>query len=231
MKQKKLISSAIFSIVLASLCTISPSFAEETKENNNTSLNEEKIQMIDDKKDEVQTNEEFTLRKKKSNKITDFETNYKGVGFTAGLLSGAGFTYREFTGDKFGYKATGIYFFDSYSSYWDIGLQGMWVVHEIDWLRLYLLGGISNFGTKRYNDYSYPVPASSSNDEYVYVPSKNTYSNWDMYNNIGVGLGIEFWRQNNGVSLALELPLVLSFKNLKLNSLYPIPQISLIYNF
>jgi len=237
MKQNKLIKSAIFSIILASFLNVStlPSFAEEIKEDNvsGNTLSDEKIKLIEDTEEEIQNPEDTIVkRKKKSKRTMEFETNYKGVGATVGLLSGAGFTYREFFADKFGYKATGIYFFDTSSSYWDVGLQGMWVVNETDWLRLYLLGGVSHFGSRRYSNYYYSESSPVLDSDNVYIPPKQTYSSGgDTYNNIGVGLGIEFWRQNNGVSLALELPLVLSFRNFQLNSFYPVPQLSLIYNF
>jgi hypothetical protein len=169
------------------------------------------------------------------NEVKDIpvEKNYKGLGVTAGLLSGVGFSYRQYFNDNLGFKVSGVAFFDQNQMFADIGLQGMYVFSENNWLRFYALGGVSNYTTKRpsYNNYPYPVPPSDNNSyDSVVIPSRYS-SNTDTFNSIGAGIGIELGRQAQGLSLALELPLIVSFRNLTLFSFYPIPQLSILYNF
>lgn len=157
--------------------------------------------------------------------------NYKGMGLTLGFLSGLGFTYRQFFADKIGLKATGMGFFDQNQTFGNIGVQGMYVFSENDWLKFYGLLGVSNFSTKRNTVvYSDPVPAYKGENEYVYIPPKGS-SNLEMYNSVGAGIGIELGRLEQGITFAIELPLVATFRGTTLNSFYPIPSLSLIYNF
>ncbi|RZK01668.1 MAG: hypothetical protein EOO43_24110 [Flavobacterium sp.] len=154
--------------------------------------------------------------------------NYKGLGITAGFLSGLGFSYRQYFADRLGFKATGIAFFDQNQTFGNIGLQGMYVLSENDWLRFYGLVGVSNFTTRRAN-YSYNNPSSTDSD-YVYIPSKGS-SNFEAYNSVGAGIGIELGRLSQGLSFAIELPVVATFRGTSFSSLYPIPSLSVIYNF
>ena len=162
---------------------------------------------------------------------TPLEKNYKGMGVTAGFLSGLGFTYRQYFADRWAYKATGVGFFDQNQTFWNLGLQGMYIISENNWLRFYSLAGISSITTKRRigTPIASPPPDNYSYD-YVDIPPRYS-SNNETYNNVGVGIGLEFGRLAPGLSLALELPLIFSFRNVTLNSFYPIPQVSLIYNF
>ena len=70
-------------------------------------------------------------------KPTEILKNYSGVGISAGYLSSLGFSYRNYFADKFGYKISGIAFFDQYQAFGTVGLQGMCVFSENDWLRFY----------------------------------------------------------------------------------------------
>lgn len=158
--------------------------------------------------------------------------NYRGIGISGGFLSGLGFSYRQYFADKFGIKATGMGFFDQSQTFGNIGLQGMYVFSENDWLKFYGLIGASNFTTKRNNIYySEPSPVPPTKDsDYVYIPPRGV-SNIEMYNSFGAGIGIELGRLEQGLSFAIELPLVATFRGGKLNSFYPIPSLSIIYNF
>lgn len=176
--------------------------------------------------DETDVKETKNIKKKP-------ETEYSGLGITAGYLSAVGLTYRKFFTDKFGAKITGIGFFDQSQVFGALGLEGMWVISENDWLRFYGLAGVSNFTMKRNNYYDYSTPVSSydtANKDYVYIPPKG-YSSYETYNSVGAGIGIELGRREQGLTFAIELPWILSFKNTSVNSFYPIPAISLLYNF
>ncbi|MBC7474314.1 MAG: hypothetical protein H7263_08485 [Candidatus Sericytochromatia bacterium] len=154
--------------------------------------------------------------------------NFKGLGITFGYLSSIGLSYRQYFADKFGVKLTGIGYFDQNQTFGTLGLQGMYVLGENDWMRFYSLAGVSTFATKSsYN--SYPTSRPNGSD-YVNIPAKNS-SNVQLYNSIGAGVGIEFGRQSQNLSFALELPFIVSFKGTTLSSFYPIPSVSLIYNF
>ena len=157
------------------------------------------------------------------------EKNYKGIGITAGFLSGLGFSYRQYFADRYGVKATGMGFFDQYQTFGNLGIQAMYVFSENSWLRFYGLLGVSNFTTRRNNYTNYDAP-NSNDPNYVYIPSRGTY-NYEAYNSLGAGIGIELGRLSQGLSFAIELPLVATFRNTTLNSFYPVPSLSVIYNF
>jgi hypothetical protein len=183
-------------------------------------------------------------------------TDYKGLGISGGAISGAGFSYRQFFSGTYGFKTSAVVYLDENQSFFNVGLQGMKELSSNDWLRFYLIGGISNFSFKNTN-YIYPdvpvpdgikqpVQVTATQDtgnttpttqpsaapQPVKIPDPKKETVFSTYMNFGAGIGIEIGRKEQGLSLALELPLVISIKDFnKLNFIYPIPQISLIYNF
>lgn len=168
--------------------------------------------------------QDFSINKEEIN------NNYSGIGVTAGFASSLGFTYRKYFSDRWAYKVSGVAFLDTNQVFGTAGLQGMYVFSETDWGKFYGLVGISNFTAGRKN-YNYTPYSDPSNPDYVYVPARGN-SVIESFNNIGAGIGLEIGKISEGVSLALELPLTFSFKGFNsLNSIYPIPQISFIYNF
>lgn len=166
--------------------------------------------------------------------------NYSGLGVSAGAISGVGFSYRQFFGDHYGVKTSAVIYVDDQRSFFDLGLQGLWVLSENDWLRFYVMGGLADFavGSTNFRPVAEPVLTDSENAVPAVekpLPEDLEYEEFrenNNYVNLGAGIGLEIGRKEHGLSLALELPLVFSFKNFsKLEYIYPIPQISLIYNF
>ncbi|GIW22155.1 MAG: hypothetical protein KatS3mg068_1162 [Candidatus Sericytochromatia bacterium] len=156
-------------------------------------------------------------------------TNYKGLGITLGLLSSMGISYRTFLTEKIGVKATGIGFYDQSQGFWSVGFQGMYVMSENKDTKFYFLAGISNFSSRRTT--YYPTPTVSNNyGEDVFIPRKED-NQPENYLSLGGGIGAEIGTFTPGFTLAVEVPIVFTFRNMSLYSLYPIPQISLIYNF
>ena len=186
---------------------------------------------------------------KNSNKPIKIETDYKGLGISGGAISGVGFSYRQFFSEKYGFKTSAVIYFDDNQTIFDIGIQGMREFSSNDWLRFYAIGGLSDFSFKRTSIIYPAIPApvetkapvtntTSPDTQASPTPVTKTLGETvretvsDTYLNFGAGIGIEIGRKEQGLSLALELPLVVSIKNFnKLNFIYPIPQISLIYNF
>jgi hypothetical protein len=155
--------------------------------------------------------------------------SYKGLGVTLGLLSSMGISYRAFLTEKIGVKGTGIGFYDQNQGFWSVGIQGMYVLAENRDTKFYLLGGISNFSSRRTT--YYPVQDRSSvYDENIFIPRKED-NQAENYLSVGGGIGAEIGTFSPGFTLAVEVPVVFTFRNMSLFSLYPIPQISLIYNF
>ncbi len=185
--------------------------------------------------------------------VKKIATDYKGLGISAGAISGVGFSYRQFFYENYGFKTSAVIYMDDNQNFFNAGLQGIKVLSGNDWLRFYAIGGLSDFSFKYYT-YIYdpvppePEPKTTANNGTVTAtpaptepvktekpinpkpPEKKVV--FDTYVNLGAGIGIEIGRKEQGLSLAIELPLVLSIKNYnKINFIYPIPQISLIYNF
>lgn len=154
---------------------------------------------------------------------------YKGLGVTLGLLSSIGISYRAFLTEKLGVKATGIGFYDQNQGFWSVGIQGMYVLAENKDTKFYLLGGVSNFSSRRNTYYSIPTQ-SDIYGESIFIPRKED-NQLENYLSVGGGIGAEIGTFSPGFSLAVEVPIVFTFRNMSLFSLYPIPQISLIYNF
>lgn len=165
---------------------------------------------------------------------------YVGLGVSAGAISGLGFSYREYLSEKIGYKIATVLYNDKDNSFFDAGLQGIYVLSDSDngWLRFYAIAGVSDFYYKRTNHVYDPVPAPTPTEQNKadLVPTKEIVPRdvieTNNYVNFGAGLGLEIGRNKKNLSLSLELPLVIGVKNFsKIDYTYPIPQISLIYNF
>lgn len=183
-----------------------------------------------------------------------YSSNYMGLGFSGGAISGVGFSYRQFFADHYGFKTSTVVYHNEYTSFFNLGMQGMWVLSENDWLRFYVLAGLADFymGSQSYRELpstSTPSETSSANadaastdagtsDTVVAKPTApedvqfESYYEAHNFVNLGAGIGLEIGRKEHGLTLALELPLVFSIKDFSsLDNIYPIPQISLIYNF
>lgn len=158
----------------------------------------------------------------------------KGAGFTAGLLTGLGFAFREFFGNGWGLSigAGGLSSNGSVDA--NAGVEIMKVLDEKEKMRFYALMGVSSFysRTQQWRQTN-PDPA---HPEYV---TGETYFASDASYNFGVGLGIE-WAPagfaNNGISFAFELPLAVSLKHVESQGvsflgIRPIPSISIVYYF
>ncbi len=190
--------------------------------------------------------EETAIKLKDESKIDKtikkIESDYKGLGISAGAISGVGFSYRQYFYETYGFKASTAGYIDDNQSFFNFGIQGLKELSSNDWLRFYVLAGISNFSFNNTN-YIYPeqtkpsqpTPNTTTSTEptkLVVVQDPIKTKVFSNYMNFGAGIGLEIGRKEQGLSLALELPLVVSIKDFnKLNFIYPIPQISLVYNF
>lgn len=56
--------------------------------------------------------------------IKPIATDYKGLGISAGAVSGAGFSYSQFFAGTYGFKASAVVYLDDNQSFFDLGLQG-----------------------------------------------------------------------------------------------------------
>lgn len=160
----------------------------------------------------------------------------KAAGFTAGLITGLGFAYRQFFANGWGYHVGFGGIGDKNSIDANIGAQVMKVLDETSKARFYLLSGVSTYYSK--SSYTRPVEPYDPND-----PSKptefETISENRLTYNVGVGLGLE-WAPaglaNKGVSFSVELPLLIYFDQLNdtgvtFGGLRTIPAASIIYYF
>lgn len=180
----------------------------------------------------------FSEELKKDDDITQkvsLPVQYNGLGVSAGFISGLGFSYRAYLTEKIGYKVSSAVYIDNNTSYnfMNAGLQGIYVLSDNDWMRFYAIAGVADFNYKRKNYIYDPVPAPTTDTtkgEVISKPKEVIESN--NYLNLGAGIGVEIGRTNKNLSLAIELPLVMGIKDFKsIDYTYPIPQISLLYNF
>ena len=166
----------------------------------------------------------------------------RGIGFTAGGTSGVGFAWRDVNREGLGYSVGGGLWIDSFtqvSARWAFGLQGIKVLHQTDWWRLYVLAGVQSYGYPTYIQptpiappAAPPVPTSGTPtvEQPVYEPPKPVL---ESIINVGGGLGLELGGPP-GVTLALELPIVIGYRigpQPGLHHLLPFPNLMLIYNF
>lgn len=153
------------------------------------------------------------------------ETNYAGLGLTAGFLSSVGISYRQFFADRWGYKITGVGYYLNKSLLATGGIQAMYVFNENRDVRFYGFAGASNFTSRNYGQTYYNADSDPN-----YIPPKST-SNYDITNNLGGGIGIEIGRKESGLMVFIEVPILFSFKKLTLDAVYPTGQAGIMYNF
>lgn len=182
------------------------------------------------------------------------DDNYMGLGFSGGAISGVGFSYRQFFADNYGIKISSVFYHEERRTFFNLGTQGLWVLSDNDWLRFYVIAGLADFSFREtrtvFKPVEVPEPTNASTNEQTPTPSPTAtpvpqkptpeelesnaekVTEIDHYVNVGAGIGMEIGRREHGLTLALELPLVVSVKNFnELNFVMPIPQLSLIYNF
>jgi hypothetical protein len=166
----------------------------------------------------------------------------RGIGFTAGATSGVGFAWRDVGKNGWGYSVGGGVWADDFkdlSVRWAAGVQGIKVLHQTDWWRLYALAGIQSYGYPTYLPQS-PTPTGPL----VSPPEAPTKAEapasviqpvkvHESILNIGGGLGLEFGGPP-GVTVAFELPVVIGYSfgpTPGLHHLLPFPNLMVLYNF
>ncbi len=135
-----------------------------------------------------------------------------GTGFTIGRTGGIGLHHRQFLPSGWGWGVGGISFYTGTAWYTNFGAQGYYTLDRTETQRLYAVGGASYTQDAAYG--------------------------------VGLGLGWSLGRQQ-GVALALELPLVFLYTpstriftpagalrdTTWSYDLYPIPNVSLVFNY
>lgn len=170
---------------------------------------------------------------------TDYSRS--GVGFAGGGTSGIGFAWRKVFDNGLGYQVGGSVWLPSFnppSGFWSFGLQGLKVIDQTAWWRLYAIAGVQTLGQQRtnYRPVAPPTPEPGSGT----VPEKpaepippETFTTFESILNVGGGIGLELGGAP-GVTLAIELPLVVGLRfgeNPGIAHLMPIPNVLLLYNF
>lgn len=141
--------------------------------------------------------------------ISYAESNHN-LGIALGVASGAGFSYRHFN-DTFGYQVNFVAIGTKEDFYVPIGIKAMRLFHNIGFSKAYYFAASSvllDIGTESEND-----PIFS----------------------IGGGIGMEYTIKGN-LKFSLDLPLTIAdiFKTSSDDNrliIFPIPEISLYYNF
>jgi hypothetical protein len=120
-------------------------------------------------------------------------------------------------------KATGSAFIQSRKEYGTFGMQGMYVNSEDEIFRFYSLTGISYYGS---NNGALTLATTT------YPDNSQQQAPFEHSLGLGGGIGLEIGRKESGLSMSIEWPITFIFKNFnRLDSIYPIPQISFMYNF
>jgi len=184
---------------------------------------------------EVKNIEASSVAETKNPNQTSYQSGM-AAGFTAGLLSGLGFAYKQFFGNGWG-MAIGFGGISQNGGEVDanIGAELMRILDEKERVRFYALFGVSSFYS-RYKEYDYSYPSNPEHPDYQ-EPTYH-FTNEASYN-FGVGLGIE-WApagfKENGVSFSFELPFAVSLlhkeaQGVSFNGIKPIPSVSIVYYF
>ena len=158
----------------------------------------------------------------------------RSFGVGAGATSGCGLSWRETWDNGYGYSIGGgawVPTFDPPRGIWSLGLQGHRIIAESGGVRFYGLAGLQTYGYP-VTSWSQPTvdPQTTSPENY---PAPVPSTSYDSVLNVGAGIGFEMGFQP-GLSLVLELPLVLGFRtgqNAGLSHLIPIPNALIVYNF
>lgn len=132
------------------------------------------------------------------------------LGLAMGVASGAGFSYRHFN-DTFGYQVNFVAIGTKEVFYIPIGVKAMRLFHDIGFSKAYYFAASSvllDIGTESENN-----PLFS----------------------IGGGIGMEYTIKGN-LKFSLDLPLTIvdifkTYSNDNRSIIFPIPEISLYYNF
>ncbi len=222
---KKLLVS--FLLMSSSFIFLTPNVYAEVKTDNvetNKKISPEKKEIKEEIK-EIKIVKRKEIKKNNDEDEDDYnpEKNYKGWGVSLGYLSASGLSYRTFFADNWGLKASGAAYMQNAKGFGTFGMQGMYVHSENKVVRFYSLFGASYYGA---NNGPSIYPTTPGNNEMPKDPP------FEHSLGLGGGIGIEIGRKESGISMALEFPVTFIFKNFnKLESIFPIPQISFMYNF
>lgn len=150
---------------------------------------------------------------------------HSGLGLSAGLVCGTGFSYRAISSEDWGYHIGGIAILSPKYNHFNVGVQALRTLRMTSDNSFYLIGGIGFRTTDKETEYwTYAGDDTTSrreDDNWIYEKKRDKSS----YLTIGVGIGMTFFfREDFGVSF--ELPMTY-YKD----GLYPGPQISLHYFF
>jgi hypothetical protein len=149
-----------------------------------------------------------------------------GLGFTAGPVGGIGFAWRRFDEDGAGWQIGGLAVGDRSDVTVILGVQRMHTMRVRRDSRLYTLFGAMHIRDVDEFD-AIVAPATFPPGPPTAIRVRNDNSS----TNIGGGLGMSFG-DSDGLTVALELPLVLHFdEDFDFDGLAPIPQIALVYNY
>ena len=132
------------------------------------------------------------------------------LGISLGVASGAGFSYRHFN-DTFGYQVNFVAIGTKEDFYVPIGIKAMKLFHNIGFSKAYYF-------------------AASS-----VLLDIGTESETDPIFSIGGGIGMEYTIKGN-LKFSLDLPITIvdifkTYSNDTRSIIFPIPEISLYYNF
>jgi len=124
----------------------------------------------------------------------------KGLGFTAGALSGIGLAYRQHFQNRWGFQIGGGAWGDHDGFEYHTGLEALRTIERTNLTRFYGLGGVGLEGSREgYEGYW----SDTTNVPHYYSSRRNSTV---LY--LGTGIGIEFTEPKKGISLAVELPYI-----------------------
>ena len=144
------------------------------------------------------------------------ETDLKGgIGLSAGLASGSGFSVRIFPQKGFGWQATGVYLRSEDNVRFNLGAESLYILRRDDKTALYLVGGLS-YLVRRDDDEVWEYDRSVR-DEIKVIKRDREY---------GVGVGIGLGGALVVDQLLMSIELVMTGYH---NTIRPLPQISIHY--
>jgi hypothetical protein len=155
------------------------------------------------------------------------------IGVTAGLLSGVGFSYREFDREGDGHHVGGIFFGDKSDVFVSVGYERLNRISRYDQSALYWYWGGSLYYT--YWDSYDCTPVEEKPEEGAANAAVTCKEEPEHTYRFSAGPGLSFeYGMNKGLSVALELPLALSYdwtppRSTSGLSIFPVPSIVVQY--
>ncbi|MCH7761026.1 hypothetical protein IIA15_06460 [candidate division TA06 bacterium] len=162
----------------------------------------------------------------------------KGLGLTAGALSGIGLAYRQHFENRWGFQIGGGIWGNNRDLDFNMGLVALRTFDRSKSSRFYGMGGVAYHGSREKHQ---TIVYEFVDSTYTYLTTQNFLNHLNTLF-LGVGIGMEIGQPVKGISGSFELPFVFQrefnkfWRDDEISTwsdwkIVPIPSVNLIYYF